>query len=220
MLNPAQLFDQATNTKTSATVRTLVEQSQLTIGIPAVKELPWLKPTETPADATIVTDLNRDFIPTGQTFVRSDTGQLTRNWKDGIQTIDTPKTQAVSGWIRGKTISLGDTKFRFETKKAVVALTSLDNMPLSSSRMIMITAVARTVPGPGSRMPFLSEPVVGTITLRTKTNDLQLLSLGADHHVQERLDPQSGPDGLTIRLPTRRGTHWYLLKSRPRSQEK
>ena len=104
MLNREQLFDRALSPATSAALRTLVEQSRLTIGFPAVKELPWLEPTETPKDATVITDPDHDFIPAGQSFVKSDTGELIRNWKYGIETINTPRTQAVSGWIGGKTL--------------------------------------------------------------------------------------------------------------------
>ena len=111
MLDPSQLFDRALNPDTSATIRTLAEQSRLTIGMPRVKELPWLKPTKPSSDATIVTDPDHDFIPEGQSFVRSDTGELTRDWEQGIQTIDTPRTQAVSGWIGGKTLKTRDATF-------------------------------------------------------------------------------------------------------------
>ncbi len=101
--------------KPPATVRTLVEQSRMTIGLPAVKELPWLDATETPKDATRITDPDHDFIPAGQNFVKSDTGELVRDWEYGIQTIDSPKTQAVSGSIGGKTFKLGAAIFRFDT---------------------------------------------------------------------------------------------------------
>jgi hypothetical protein len=220
MLDRAQLIDQALNPATAATLRTLVEQSRLTIGLPAVKELPWLKPTETPGDATILTDPSRDFIPAGQSFVRSDTGELLRNWKYGIQTINTPKTQAVSGWIGGKTLPLGDATFRIDTRKAVVALTSLDDQPLSSSRSILITTMARAVGSTPNHRPFVSEPVVGTITLRSQAGGLQLLALGSNGTVQERVSLSSDPDGLTIQLPTRRGTHWYALRSGEPSKQK
>jgi hypothetical protein len=219
MLDRGQLFDQDLNPKTAATLRTLVEQSRLTIGLPAVEELPWLRPTETPSDVTIVTDPMRDFIPAGQSFVRSDTGELLRNWKYGIQTINTPKTQAVNGWVGGKTLQHGDAAFRIDTRKAVVALTSIDDQPLSSSRFILITAIARAVASTPGHVPFLSEPVVGTIILRTKISGLELLALGSGGKVQERLTPQSGLEGLTIRLPTPRGTHWYLLRTSDASNE-
>ena len=219
MLDQHQLFDQNLNPKTSAALRTLVEQSRLTIGLPAVKELPWLVPTETPSDATIVTDPMHDYIPAGQSFVRSDTGELVRNWKYGIQTINTPKTQAVSGWVGDKTLQLGDATIRMDTRKAVVALTSLDDQPLSSSRFILVTAMARAAPATKGHLPFLSEPVVGTIVLRTKTTGLELLALGSGGKVQERTVPQTTKDGVTFRLPTRRGTHWYALKTNENGQK-
>jgi hypothetical protein len=212
MLNPDQLFNQDLNPKTSATIRTLVEQSKLTIGLPAVAELPWLKPTETPKDATIITDPNHDFIPPDQSFVRSDTGELLRNWKHGIQTINTAKTQAVNGWVGGKTLALGDSTIRVDTNKAVVALTSLDDLPLSTSHTILITAVARAVSSAQNHYPMFSEPVACTINLRTKTKGLQLLAVGPKGQVVNRLEPATTPDGLSIRLPAGRGTHWYLLK--------
>ena len=149
-LSPAQLFETYLDPTNTATVRTLAEQSRLTIGIPAVKELPWLKPSELPAGVKVVTDPDHDFIPAGQSFVRSDTGELTRSWNEGIQTIDTPKTQAVSGWIGGKSFSLEDATFEFSTRKAVVALTSIDGEPLATSRFILVTAIAqaRSAPPP------------------------------------------------------------------------
>ncbi len=218
MLNRTQLVDQDINPRTSATIRTLIEQSRFTVGLPAIKELPWLKPTKTPSDATIVTDPNHDFIPKGQSFVRSDTGEVLRSWKYGIQTIDTPKTQAVSGWIGGKTLRLSDATIRVDTHKCVVALTSIDEEPLANSRSILITAVARAFLSSPNHLPFFSEPVTGTIVLRSKTSGLELLALGPNGKVVNRLKPLVGPDGLTIQLPAGQ-THWYLLASAPTTQE-
>jgi hypothetical protein len=213
MLNQAQLFGRALNPKTSATIRTLTEQSRLTIGMPSVKELPWLKATQPPTGVSVVTDPDHDFIPAGQAFVRSDTGELLRNWKYGIQLIDTPKTQAISGWIEGKTLKTKDASFLFNNPKATVALSSLDNQPLASSRFMLITAVARAVPSPGNRMPMLSEPVAGSISLRTKTTGLQFMALRSDGRVIDRSEPTLDRETLTIQIPSARGTHWYVLKS-------
>jgi hypothetical protein len=218
LLDRAQLFDRELNPKTSAALRTLVEQSRLAIGMPAIKELPWLRPAEPPSDTTVVTDPDHDFIPPGQSFVRSDTGEILRNWKYGIQTINTPKTQAVSGWIGGKTIRLADASFRVETAKALVALTSLDDQPLSSSRSILITAMARAVGATPGHLPYLSEPVVAAIMLSTKTSGLELVALGPGGKVLERSAPLTSAQGLTVSLPTARGTHWYLLRA-PRNAE-
>ena len=230
-LTPARLFETLLSPEhNTATIRTLLEQSRLTIGMPAVKQLPWLKPSETSGDVTVLTDPDHDHIPPGQTLVRSDTGELVRNWTEGVQTIDTPRTQAVSGWIGGKALALKDASFQFKTTKAVVALSSIDDQPLSSSRFILITAVGQARPSPATDMgkalpgraaehlPFLSEPVTGTITLRTKADGLELLSLGPDGKVVSRTTPLSENETLTIRLPSGRGTHWYVLKARPRAR--
>jgi hypothetical protein len=218
-VDPAQLFDRELSAQTSATIRTLVEQSRLSIGLPPVKELPWLRPSEIPDGVTVLTDPDRDMIPAGQTFVRSDTGELTRDWKEGVLTIDTPKTQAVVGWIGGKALKLGAATFRFSTPKAVVALTSLDERPLSSSQFVLITAIARAIPadtvgGPKNlpHLPFLSEPVVGEVVLKSDLDQPELLALASDSRVRHRLVPKRGADGLSIRLPTERGTHWYVLR--------
>jgi hypothetical protein len=215
-LSPAQLFGTMLSPEqNTATIRSLIEQSRLTIGMPAVKELPWLKPSETSGDVTVVTDPDHDHSPAGAAVVRSDTGELARNWAQGVQTIDTPRTQAVSGWIGDKALALKDASFQFKTRKAVVALSSIDDQPLSSSRFILITAVGQVRPSPAEHVPFLSEPVTGTITLRTRTAGLELLSLGPDGKVVSRTTPSSEQDSLAISLPAGRGTHWYVLKARP-----
>ena len=213
MLDQAQLFDRALNPLTSATIRTLSEISRLTVGMPKVAELPWLRPSQPTADITVLTDPDRDFIPAGQDFVRSDTRELLRNWKFGIQTVDTPKTQAVSGWIGAKALQLQDATFSFTNKKATVALSSVDDQPLSTSRLILITAMARAVVDPGKPASMLTEPVTGSIWLRTKSKGLQLLALGSDGRVTDRTEPIQRDGTLIVQLPTNRGTHWYLLKS-------
>jgi hypothetical protein len=207
-----QLFYQDLNPKTCATIRTLLEQSRLTIGIPAIKELPWLVPSD-PSGATAITDPNHDYIPAGQSFVRSDTRELMHSLKYGIQTIDTPKTQAVSGWVGEKTLKLADCTIRVENAKAVVALTSLDDEPLSKSRKILVTTVARAITDRRFRPPFRSEPVVATVNLRSKAGALQLLAVGPSGKTTERVALQNGPEGFTAQLPTPRGTHWYILES-------
>jgi hypothetical protein len=210
-LDPNQFFERSVNPATSATIRTLTEMSKLTIGIPSIKELPWLKPTQAGEGTTVLSDPDRDFIPEGQSFVRSDTGELIRNWKFGIQVIDTLKTQAVSGWIDGKTLKTQDASFLFNTKKAVVALSSIDNQPLKASRFVLITAMARAI-APNNRLPFLSEPVTGTIVLKTESADLELLALRSDGRVIDRVALKRDNNGLTIPIPSGRGTHWFVLR--------
>jgi hypothetical protein len=217
-LSRARLFEQW-SPMNSATIRTLAERSKLVIGLPDTKELTWDRRVEGPRSAKIVTDPDQDFLPIDVDFVESDTGEIRRDWAQGVQTINTPKTQAVQGWVGGQSVNLSDVGFRLVTKKAAVAVTSLDDRPITSSRRILITAIARVVASPGGAMPLLSEPVVGEITIHLQTKGLGLVSLAADgRETEEPLIAAKG-GGVTIRLPSAHGTHWFLLKAQ-RSAEK
>jgi hypothetical protein len=108
-----------------------------------------------------------------------------------------------------------------------VALTSIDDEPLSSSRFVLITAVgpARSITArdkvnkdpsnPLGDSPFCSEPVVGKIGLKTKTGELELLSLGHSGKIVGRMAPAYEDGSLSISLPSDRGTHWYVLRPKP-----
>ena len=195
-----------------AALRTLAEQSKLTFGLPAVKELDWLPATKVPDGVTVVTELGKDFIPAGQDFVRSDTGQLTRNWVAGYQLIDAGATQAAHGWIGGRTLKLADVTAAIETPKAAVAVTSLDGKAVGASRKILITAVARVVASKGGRMPLLSEPVVGRLTIRAPAG-LVLVGLGPDGKEAGRLPAEYAGGAYRVELSAKTGTHWLLLKA-------
>lgn len=224
MLDRSTLFDRRLSPEYSATIRTLAERSKLTIGMPEIKELPWLKPSQPTGDVKVITDPDQDFIPQDMNVYRSDTGELERDWERGIHKIDTPKAQAASGWIGGTTQNLTNTTIKVDSpNKAAVALTSVDGQPLSSSHLILVTAIARVQPRRSrgrDEGPLLSEPIVATIHLKTQLRDLQLLALGTNGRVVGRSTPSMGPDGLEVRIPSGKGTHWYVLKSASDEQHK
>ncbi|MBV9865333.1 MAG: hypothetical protein JO316_08290 [Abitibacteriaceae bacterium] len=210
-LSRDQLYNSNLDPNRSAAIRTLVEQSRLTVGMPAIKELPWNKVTQPAPGVRIITDPQQDFIPANQSFVQSDTGELRRDWEQGIQTINTPKTQCASGWIGGQAQSLKDVTFNITTPKATVAVTSLDNAPIAQSHRILITAIARVVASPGEKMPYLSEPVNGTITVHARPN-LKLIPLAADGTALDSIPLPATNSTYTISLPAVRGTHWFILQ--------
>jgi hypothetical protein len=207
-LSREQAFYQDTNEQTSRAFRTVMERHALVLGLPAVKELPWLKATEPPAGAETVTDLQHDFIPPGEEVV-ADTGQFRRNWGEGTFAIDTPMTQLAMGLIGGRTVRTADASFAVTAPEAAVALSSLDGKPLKDSGRILVSTSGRmAVDG---KRDFLSEPVAGTITLASTVPGLNLYALKGDG---TRMDPiaLTLKDGAyTIALPTDRGTHWFEL---------
>ncbi|MDX9753732.1 MAG: hypothetical protein RBU29_07205 [bacterium] len=199
--------------ETMTALRTLAEQSQVFLGLPDTPELDWDRASQ-PADGVqIVTDVTQTFLPAGQTFVQSDTGEIKRNWQEGIQTIDTPKSQIIQGWIGGKTIELTDVAFSIQTPKATIAITSLDNTPIAQSNQILITIMARVMADENNRFPLFSEPVQGRIQI-TAQADMALFPLqGGQHRLAEIPIPYHNTQ-YTLDLPLPEGTHWFVLEKK------
>src|SRR5262249_35660531 len=180
----------------SGAIRTLVESSKLTLGLPDIPELSWddALSAKNP-NATAFTDTTRDFIPQGQNFVESDTGELKRDWSLGIETIDTPLSQAAVGWIGKRRLALHDVTFDIQTPKAAACVTSLDGKPTGQSKKLLVPLVAQVAASPDDALPFLAQPVEGTITVRAK-NPLRLVALS----------PRGGASpGAAPILPARQG---------------
>ena len=207
-----QLYYEGLFPTNSATLRSLAERSKLTIGLPDIEELDWDAASDPGEGVQVITDPHTDFIPAGETAVESDTGQLRRDWVRGVQTIDSPLTQAAQGWLgEAGTISLSSVSLEITTPKAVVAVTSLDGSPISESRQLLITTVARAVVQDG-RMPFYSEPVQGALSVKSSAEGLSLVPLAADGTELASVEPRYTDGTYTIALPSGEGTHWYMLK--------
>ena len=110
----------------------------------------------------------------------SDTGELA--WympaeKDGLVTIDTPRTQAFVGFLSGDHKPLRNLRVEIRNRFAAMVLSSLDGQPLDRSGKMLLTAGSR-VANTGMKWhesrtrleqqggsPTLIEPVGGTVTL-------------------------------------------------------
>ena len=80
-----------------------------------------------PAGTYVIHHPDESFLPADATQrVTSDTGELKRDWEAGIQTIDTPKTQAAQGAIGENKIQLSDVTVLVGTRHATVAVSSPD----------------------------------------------------------------------------------------------
>src|SRR5262249_1600241 len=87
----AQLFNQEISPDNAVGLRTAAEKGKLMIALPRTKELPWLEAGEIPSGAKVLSDPGEAVIDSGAREVESDTGELRRNWEDGIFTIKTPR---------------------------------------------------------------------------------------------------------------------------------
>ncbi len=149
------------------------------------------------------------------TELRSDTGELWRDWDLGVGTIDTPRTQVAYGRLgeTGKAWETADCRFEISTPFAVTALQSLTEDPIAVSGRLLLTAAARAqntgmtfnmartkiveIGGP----PVIAEPVEGTIIFRTSADGLLLRPVRAD-----------GTHGPAVRVPVRNGIATVELK--------
>jgi hypothetical protein len=161
-----QLFGKLISPANSVALRSATERGKLLISMPATKELPWLEKSSVPAHANVITDPDKSVIDRNAAEAVSDTGELQRNWEQGIYTIDTPRTEAATGWIGGKRIALTDVEFSLETRNATVAVQSLDDQSIRTSRSLMISLGAQAVPESEARLPFHMQPVIGEVTIR------------------------------------------------------
>ncbi|NJL50778.1 MAG: cellulase family glycosylhydrolase, partial [Blastochloris sp.] len=132
-----QLFYQRISPGESVALRTAAEKGRLMIAMPQTAELPWLTPSRTPPGAIVITDPDRALIDRDADEAVSDTGQLRRNWAEGVSTIDTPRSQAAMGWIGGRRIALADVEIEVSTRNATVAVQSLTDTPIAASRALM-----------------------------------------------------------------------------------
>ncbi len=209
-LSANDFFGKSTSPGSSATIRTLMEQSKLVVDIPEVKELPWLEDTQVEASTTKIADTNRDFIPPGQDFVTSDTGELTRHWRDGTYTVNTPKSQIAMGWLGGKEITLDNISVEFENRITAAAVQSLDDQPIENAEDILISLASRTEPASANRLPYFSEPLNGTLKIKAKSG---LMLYKFDLQGQTSAMPFEYQNGeYIIDFTKDLDSYWYALR--------
>ena len=209
-LDRANTYERSLSADTSATIRTLSEQSRIVIGLPDTPELQWDRETPLEPGAKRITDPDQDLLEAGAQQVVSDTGEIQRDWVLGVQTINTPLTQAAAGWLGGTTVALGDVTVQLSTPKAAVLVSALDGQPIASSRDILVTTVARVV-ATGGRMPYRSEPVTGELAIRAPAG-LKLTALAPDGSAKADV-PTSYADGVyRCTLQPETFSHWYRLR--------
>ncbi|MBC8069458.1 MAG: glycosyl hydrolase family 5 [Deltaproteobacteria bacterium] len=216
----ADAYGRARNPFNSAALRTGFERSRVVIALPDSDALDWDKPAARPAGATVVTDMDRDLLPEGSTRVVSDTGEIARDFAEGIINIASPRSQAAIGWIGGARVELQGGWVELDVPKAAFALTALDAEPIASSKKILVTAVAQAVPAPSMRGPFRSEPVRGRFAIRT-AQDLVLVPLsgrsasaGGDLSGRVPIEPRRDGESLVFELDARVATHWWIAMPR------
>jgi hypothetical protein len=213
-LSKKDVYEDRGSVKTSATIRTLTEQSRISLALPNTPELDWDDGfAQTEPGATVIKEVDRDFIPKGQQRVVSDTGEILHDWSAGYFTVDTQRTQAAGGFIGGRTLVLGAVTLKLTTPKAAVAVSSLDGAPIGSSQRLLLTTVAQVVAGEDGGMPYRAQPVAGQLSIKSAQR-LELVPLTPAGREEPAIAPAQATGGvLTFPLPENQPTHYFLLRA-------
>jgi hypothetical protein len=204
------LFNQMITPANSALLRTAMEKGKLEIAMPQTPELPWLQQSVIPSNAQEFHDPDQSLLDANASESTTDTGELKRNWKQGVYTINTPRTQAATGWIGGESINLNNIKVQVKTANASVAVQSLDDAPLGRSQDVLISLGTRAVPQDGDKIPFYVEPLEGTLTIQAPQG-LTLFTHGILRQMKKL--PATYLDGrYTIKFDGLQASNWLFLR--------
>lgn len=208
--SPETLYNQDITPRTSALLRTAVGLGQLQIALPVTPELPWLKPADIADGSTVLHDPAQALLPADATESVSDTGELKRNWQSGLYTIDAPLTQAATGWLGGRTVTLGQVEMQASTPYASIAVQSLDGVVLGQSRNLLVSLGTRAVPQPGENTRFHVEPLKAQLSIKAPAG---LKLFARDAQAQLKPLPASYRDGrYHINLDGTYMSNWLFLK--------
>lgn len=75
--------------------------------------------------------------------INSDTNELKWNYGKGVFMLNTPKVQAAIGFMKGQKIYLPDVVFEPKNLFSSLSVSSMDNLPISKSKKLILTAAAR-----------------------------------------------------------------------------
>ncbi|MEO0513890.1 MAG: hypothetical protein AAF086_01170 [Planctomycetota bacterium] len=169
-----------------------------------------------PGDTDVQVNL-ADAIDRDAKQLTSLDGGFRWDWNDGVAVIDTPRTQAVAGFLGQQyEVALSDLTIQSLNHFGQIAVTALDDHPIATSRRLLVQAVsierlqgfdadASGVITSLGKLPWLIEDIEATITFPLDTLPIRgLTALDANGQATEQWVPLSGgvgTDPLKINLP-------------------
>jgi hypothetical protein len=160
--------------------------------------------------------------------ITSDTKELrwlTSHRDSGMVTVETPRTQALIGFVAANRQSVRNLAAALDTKFAALVLSSMDARPIANAGRLLLTAGSRvsntglkwnadrtrTTDQGGS--PSLIEPVAGSVTLRgiSGARGVSVAALdGAGKPFGDPIPAVRSPAGWTFKVGTP-VTTWYAI---------
>ncbi len=163
-----------------------------------------------PQAQPVATDLSK-YIDRDKQTITSSTGEIVWNYGLGLLTVNSPKSQAASGFLaKAGPIKLGDITIDSHNEYATIHAISLDGLPLATSRKILIQAFTEEkmygfkstngVIDDIGRGPITVRDIDATITL-AKSVSMKAVSLDEQGYLRAELQPQVTGDTVVITLP-------------------
>ncbi len=108
----------------------------------------------------------RGRTPDVETTFRSDNGCIELDSRQGVLTVETARTISSIGFVAGKPIEFDHAGVTCRTDFSAITVTSLDGLPIGTSKRLLITAVSRAQnsgeafwpgkPNPNSWSPYMT----------------------------------------------------------------
>ena len=162
---------------------------------------------------------------TGESFAKSDTGELYRNWELGYGTVDTEMTKCAYGSLaRNGEIKLSGMTVKCKTDFAVIAMSSLTADPITKSDNILLTTVGRAQNTDAKfikdlmvdvgRAPITIENIEAEIELETCYEGMKVWAVSAEGYYIGNVPTEYENGKLKFRLgETSRSMYYLIVKS-------
>ncbi|MCE5217641.1 hypothetical protein LLH03_11515 [bacterium] len=155
---------------------------------------------------------------------QSDTGQIWRSVKQRIGKINSPRSQAVFGYLGDVgAVSTDDLTVTCRTPFATLALSSLSDSPIRTSERLLLTTVGRaentgltynlmrTKAVSSGKGPILCEPIRAQVSIRTTQRDMEVWTIGADGKRLKQVPTRYEAGQLIFEVGTDTNTLYYEL---------
>ncbi|HEV7301696.1 MAG TPA: hypothetical protein VGN72_20325 [Tepidisphaeraceae bacterium] len=85
------------------------------------------------------------FIDADKKIVRSNTGEIALNWDKGLCTVNAPKAQGITGFLKdgGGRFEMGDVTVESQNEYATITVVPLDDQPLATSKRVLVQVGTR-----------------------------------------------------------------------------
>ena len=169
---------------------------------------------------------NSKVVDDSQDAVVSDTGQMCRNWKKGLGWIDTPRSKVVYGFYEeDESVSLEGFSVKVTSDFAVMALSSLTDEPIGSSRNMLLTTVGRaentnlqfnedrTAIVDFGEEPIVIEVIKAQVRIETSCETLMVKSVNSEGFVCGAIPSEYTDGELAFELGEKWKSMYYLIQA-------